>query len=200
MQRGYHETEATWIIERREIEVNLSDVMKVTLFIMIAGVLCLVAACTGPEGRAAALYDESRQKIEDGNLEDGVNLLQKVISEYPDTAAAQEARKEIDLFRGIAGAVENYPVASARDLMVRTARVLERLRHRRRLPAELAELVPAKLKSAPVDPWGQPLIYSRIADGRGYTLSSLGSDGAKGGTGAAGDIVIRNGSFVTGGW
>ncbi len=174
--------------------------MKATLFIMIACAVCLGAACTGPEGRAAATYDEALEKIEAGDLEDGVRLLQQVITEYPDTDAAMEARKEIEFSRGIAGAVENYPVASARDLMVRTARVLERLRHRRRLPAALDELVPGKLKSAPVDPWGEPLAYARSDNGRGYTLNCFGSDGMEGGVGAAGDMVIRNGEFVEGGW
>lgn len=146
------------------------------------------------------MYEESLEKIATGDLQEGIGLLRQVIAEYPDTAAAEEARKEVDVFQGIAGAVENFPVASARDLMVRTARVLERLRHRRRLPAALSELVPATLDSAPVDPWGEPLIYSRSGNGRGYSLSSYGSDGVEGGSGAAGDIVIRNGEFVEGGW
>ena len=174
--------------------------MKATLFIIIACGLCCGTACSGPEGRAEAMYQESMEKIAAGELQDGVSLLQQVIADYPDTAAAVEARKEVDLFEGIAGAVENYPVASLRDLMVRTARVLEKLRSRRRLPAELDDLVPGTLKSVPMDPWGTPLIYTRSSNGRGYSLASLGSDGVKGGAGPAGDIVIRNGSFVTGGW
>jgi hypothetical protein len=174
--------------------------MKATQFIMIVCGLCLGAACTGPEGRAANMYEESKAKIEAGELQDGVKLLREILAEYPDTAAAEEARKEIELFQGLAGAVENFPVSSTRDLMVRTARVLERLRSRRRLPAALDELVPGTLDAVPVDPWGVPLVYSRTKNGRGYALGSLGSDGVKGGVGAAGDIVIRNGEFVKGGW
>ncbi len=199
-RRGDLNTEACGIINRREKQVNLTNGMKATLFIVIAWAMCLGAACTGPEGRAEGMYEESMEKITAGDLQEGVSLLQQVISEYPDTAAAGQARKEIDLYRGIAGAVENYPVASARDLMVRTARVLERLRFRRRLPAALDDLVPQKLDSTPVDPWGEALIYVRSSNGRGYSLISLGSDGAEGGSGAARDIVIRNGEFKEGGW
>ena len=178
----------------------MTNGMKAILFIVIVPVLIIGTGCTGPEGRAARMYEESKEKIAAGDLEEGVGLLKEVIAEYPDTEAAGEAKKEIKLFQGIAGAAENYPVASARDLMVETARVLERLRYRRRLPSRLEELVPGTLDSAPVDPWGAALIYSRSSNGRGYTLSSFGSDGAQGGSGAAADIIIRNGEFKVGGW
>jgi hypothetical protein len=174
--------------------------MKAILFIVIALGVCLGVGCSGPEGRADAMYEESKEKIAAGDLEEGVRLLKEVIAQYPDTEAAAEAKKEIYLFQGIAGAAENYPVASARDLLVRTARVLERLRYRRRLPGRLDELVPRPLDSAPVDPWGAPLIYSRSSNGRGYTLASFGSDGVEGGSGAAADIIIQNGEFKVGGW
>jgi hypothetical protein len=174
--------------------------VKAVTYIALIGVLCFGAACTGPEGRAAAIYEESMAKIDAGELQEGVALLQKVLAEYPDTKAAERAREEIDLFRGLAGAIENYPVSGARDLMVRTARVLERLRHRNRLPASLDDLVPGSLETAPVDPWGVPLGYTRSRNGRGYTLNCFGSDGVLGGAGADADIVIRNGEFMVGGW
>ncbi len=174
--------------------------MEAATYIAIVGVLCFGAACVGPEGRATAMYEESMAKIDAGELQEGVALLQKVLTDYPDTRAAERAREDIDLFRGLAGAIENYPVAGTRDLMVRTARVLERLRHRNRLPASLDDLVPGSLETVPVDPWGEPLIYTRSRNGRGYTLSCLGSDGVQGGAGAAADIVVRDGEFVAGGW
>lgn len=140
------------------------------------------------------------EKIDAGELKEGVALLQKILTDYPDTDVAERVLKEIDLFRGLAGAIENYPVAGARDLMVRTARVLELVRRLNRLPAALDDLVPGRLETAPVDPWGVPLAYTRSRNGRGYTLRCFGSDGVPGGGGAEADIVVRNGEFVKGGW
>jgi len=44
-------------------------------------------------------------------------------------------------------------------------------------------------KPAPPDPWGRPYVYKAPGDHGDYDLSSLGSDGAPGGTGEAGDVT-----------
>jgi general secretion pathway protein G len=41
-----------------------------------------------------------------------------------------------------------------------------------------------------LDVWNNRVIYQRNADGRGYSLKSLGSDKKEGGSGAATDLVI----------
>lgn len=41
------------------------------------------------------------------------------------------------------------------------------------------------------DPWGRPCVYEPGADGAGFRLSSLGSDGKPGGQGTAKDIFIE---------
>jgi hypothetical protein len=174
--------------------------MRAILSLILLGTVGMISGCSGAEGKAEKMYEESMSRIEAGELQEGVALLQKILVDYPDTEVAATVREEIEIFRGLAGAVENYPVSSARDLMVRTARVLERRRARRRLPGSLEELVPHTLQTVPVDPWGEELVYVRSENRRGYTLRCLGSDGVPGGGGAAADITIRNGRFVEGGW
>lgn len=41
------------------------------------------------------------------------------------------------------------------------------------------------------DIWGFPLLYKAENNGRSYTITSLGADGAQGGTGSKQDITIR---------
>jgi hypothetical protein len=51
-----------------------------------------------------------------------------------------------------------------------------RVRHAGQLPAQLTELVPKELASAPVDPFdGKPFRYKRLA--QGYMIYSVGADG-----------------------
>jgi len=42
------------------------------------------------------------------------------------------------------------------------------------------------------DPWDNPYIYSLTIDGRGVEISSLGADGAAGGTGEDADVSSAN--------
>jgi general secretion pathway protein G len=38
------------------------------------------------------------------------------------------------------------------------------------------------------DPWGRPILYTVGADGRGFSVVSLGADGREGGRGAGRDL------------
>ncbi len=68
-------------------------------------------------------------------------------------------------------------------------------------PESLTELVksdkknwdgPYLPKDVPLDPWGNPYIYSNnSADGPGFTLLSYGRDGRQGGEGDDADIVHK---------
>ena len=64
----------------------------------------------------------------------------------------------------------------------------------RRLPASLEALVPAAMASLPMDPWNRPFVYVTTAEG--YSLTSLGADGAAGGDGDAADWVVIDGAFA----
>ena len=41
--------------------------------------------------------------------------------------------------------------------------------------------------TAPIDAWGNPIVYTVAADGKSYTLVSLGADGAPGAPGGEGE-------------
>jgi general secretion pathway protein G len=45
------------------------------------------------------------------------------------------------------------------------------------------------LERVPLDPWGRPYVY--LADGRRFTLKSLGADGVEGGEGRFADVDVR---------
>lgn len=47
--------------------------------------------------------------------------------------------------------------------------------------------------TVPTDAWGGPFSYQQEDGGRGYTLTSLGEDGAAGGEGTDADIVSKSG-------
>jgi general secretion pathway protein G len=48
-------------------------------------------------------------------------------------------------------------------------------------------------KALAADPWGNPYQYQATADGTGYVLKSLGSDGKEGGEGDAADLAADTG-------
>lgn len=86
---------------------------------------------------------------------------------------------------GIANALDLYKLDNHK--YPTTAQGLDALVHQ---PADVKNWNPAGyLKSAPVDPWGNPYTYiSPGLDGNGYDLYSLGEDGAEGGTGFDADL------------
>ncbi len=76
-------------------------------------------------------------------------------------------------------AITRFAEDSARLRAAQVALAIERhrLTHQNQLPASLNALVPAYLKSVPVDPFdGEPIRYRRLP--KGYVVYSIGSDGA----------------------
>lgn len=163
-------------------------------------VLLLVSVsygCGGREGKAERLYDEAKQELREGRLEEAVERFNRIADEYADTDAARKAREEILLYRGLSDAVDLFPVREARDVIVGAARAVQRYRHRRRAwPESLDQLVPDYMAAIPVDPWGRELVYRRKSNGRGYWMACYGSDGEIGGEGQQADWFIEDGEFV----
>jgi general secretion pathway protein G len=62
-------------------------------------------------------------------------------------------------------------------------------------PQGLAALVPDYLPSIPLDPWGNPVVYSPSADTRWADVLSYGEDGKPGGAGTAADVSARFGDL-----
>lgn len=175
------------IIRRGRPEVNFA----IACFLLVV----VLAGCSSDEDRAQRMYDAAMDDVRDEDLEGAIAKFGEVVQRYPETPAGREAAKDIVLYRGLAGAVDRFPARSARDLMVDTARRIERFRGRnRRAPRSLEELFGAE--QVPTDPWGRPLRYRTIRGGRGYELSCLGMDDKAGGTGNSGDLLVRNGEFV----
>jgi hypothetical protein len=167
----------------------------------VALVCCLVIAtlatsCGGRERKAERLYRQAQERVERGDTQAAVALMQDLIDRYPDAQIAAKARDQIILYRGLAHAVESYPARRAREAMVQIARAIESYRSASgRWPSSLEDLVPSKLPSIPADPWGRAFDYAVL--GRGYRLRCLGSDGSAGGEADAADVLVVNGEFTT---
>lgn len=182
------------IMSRHAGPVNRREPIRALIAIMLASAMLASAGCGG-DRRADRLYREASELVENGDTAAAVPKLEEILRDYPDSEAAEKARREVVLYRGLSEAVAAYPVRRARDLMVQTARALERHRATRgAAPETLEALVPAQLPATPEDPWGRILEYRKV--GAGYRLACLGSDGAPGGEGDAADLVVENGAFV----
>ena len=195
------------IIERATGEVNGSSwtlsvrnghcASRVRLLSCLLLAALSFTGCASDEQRAERLYDEAQGEVQAGQLEAAIEIYERIIDRYPRTATAREARRQIVLYEGLEDAVRSYPVRVARDLIVETARGIEKYRRRQRAwPRELEQLVPDDLPQLPVDPWGRALLYQVKPRGRGYILACLGADGEPGGKGDDADWFVENGSFV----
>ncbi len=159
--------------------------------------LAMLAGCR--EQGADRLYRDAGRFVERGDLPAAIERYERILRDYPGTRAADRAKSDVVLYRGLLEASRKYPLRRARDLVVQTARAVERFhRERGKWPSALGELVPAYLSSEPVDPWGRLLDYRPKAAG-GYVLGCRGADGADGGSGDSADILVEDGKFVKGG-
>jgi len=194
IRRYFHEVNGSFM--KRSVNNRFRLPGKALPF-MIALVCLLVFAastlsCSCSERSSEKMYRKAMQLVDDDNLDEAVKLLDVIANEYPETAAADKAGKDLVLYRGLAGAVNRFSTRQARDIMVRTARKLETYRMKRgRLPDSLEDVVP----ETPVDPWGNRLHYDRKSRSS-YSLGSYGADGIKGGLGEDADLLIRNGRFT----
>jgi hypothetical protein len=189
--------ESARIMKRRSDEVNTRRERSRSFLIVVVATTIIVSmtACGGRERRAERLWRQALERVERGETQQAVDLLQRIIDEYPDAVVAAKARDQIVVYRGLAHAVQSYPTRRARELMVQIARAIEAFRASAdRAPASLEMLVPGGLGEVPRDPWGRSFAYD--ASGRGYRLRCLGSDGALGGSGDAGDLLVVDGAFV----
>ncbi|MEE8412343.1 MAG: type II secretion system protein GspG [Acidobacteriota bacterium] len=196
------------IIERAVAEVNDSTAAFMRFFFNktlrsamgLCSCITLVSvasiACAGDEGAARRMGNEAVAAVKAQRLDEAIALYREVVDRYPDTAVALHARERITFLSGLSHSVVSFPSRTARDLMVETARAVQRYRYSKgRYPDNLDALMPKMLNEAPIDPWGSPLQYERLEGG--YRLSCLGGDSRRGGEGIAMDFVIVNGNFVS---
>lgn len=156
-----------------------------------------MSGCAGDEAKAERLYDKAQREVEDGELQAAIEIYETIVDRFPGTRTAREARKQIVLYEGLEEAVRSYTVRLARDLMVQTARAIERYRRSKRSwPPDLDKLIPAYLRQPAVDPWGRLLLYQAKPGKRGYILACFGEDGEPGGAGDSADWFVEDGLFV----
>jgi len=167
------------------------DIFVVLLFAFVS-----LFGCDRSEQKAEALLERAMQHAAADELIEAIALFDEIEQRYFGTAAAGRAHDERLLYSGLVVAVETYPQRAARDLMIQTARALDRARRGRAWPNSLDRLLPELLAEPPIDPWGRPLIYLRKPRGAGYRLNCLGSDGRAGGTGDAADLLVEDGDWV----
>jgi len=193
------------IIERGLAEVNdlaaafLRFILRKTLQNIALLWLCVAlasVACASNEDKAQRITNKAVAAVEAQQLDEAIALYLDVVDRYPHTAAAVQARERITFLSGLSHSVASFPSRTARDLMVTTARAVQRYRYRKgHYPDNLDDLMPMMLAEAPIDPWGSPLQYERLKNG--YRLSCLGGDSRLGGEGLATDFVVVNGNFVS---
>jgi hypothetical protein len=153
-------------------------------------------SCGGDERRADRLWRQAMERVEKGDTQGAIDRLQKIIDSYPDARVAAKAREQIVTYRGLATAVQNYPLRRTHELMVQVARAIESFRRESgHAPHTLEALVPARMASLPKDPWGRDFLYEKTA--RGYRLTCRGADGEPGGLAESADMLVVDGEFVT---
>jgi hypothetical protein len=181
------------IIRCESREVNVRNRWLVICCLLL---VALSIACTR-EGKAERLLASAKEQVEQGELEKAVELYDRLLGEFAGTEAAKSAEREAVLYRGLAEAVQSYPARTARDLVLQTARAIQRYRGARRSwPGTLEDLVPQHLRKVPIDPWGRQIRYAAKKTGRGYYLGCYGEDGQSGGTHDDADWLVEDGNFV----
>ena len=193
------------IIERAVGEVNGLPATSAKFFSTktlpsVAGlcmcVLLVSAACANDETKAQRIEAKAVSAVQAQQLDEAIALYRDMIARYPETKTAAQAHERITFLSGLTDSVSRFPSRTARELMVTTARAVQRYRYSKgRYPDNLDALMPKMLDEAPIDPWGRPLHYERFKNG--YRLSCLGGDGREGGQGLATDFVVVNGNFVS---
>lgn len=183
-------------MKRRYDEVNTrTHRAKLFFVVVVAAAMIVASSCGGIERRAERLWRQAQDSVEKGDTLHAVELLQRMIDEYPDAQITAKARDQIVVYRGLANAVQSYPSRRARELMVQVARAIEAFRRGKgHAPESLAELVPGQFASVPRDPWDRPFGYEATA--RGYRLRCVGADGSPGGVGDNADLLVVDGDFV----
>ena len=188
--------ESARIMKRRNSEVNTRTAHARLFFNLVSVVLLVTTAssCGGDERRAQRLWRRAIESVQKGDTQGAVDRLQMIIDTFPDSSVAEKARAQIVVYRGLAAAVQNYPLRRAEELMVQVSRAIERFRRENgRAPVTLDELVPAEMTSVPKDPWDRPFVYVKTA--RGYSLTCQGVTENPGGEAACDGLLVVDGEF-----
>ena len=151
---------------------------RLAFVVVLVVSMAALPGCSGRESKAEAIYDRAMEHVDASDLPAAVELFERIEREYGQTQTARRAHEAVLLYGGLEHAVNTYPGRRARDLMVTTARAIQRGRSGRRgWPRSLDRLMPHLIGEPPIDPWGRPLLYEPETSGRGYRLSCLARTG-----------------------
>ncbi len=183
--------------------------------------LIVLAGCSSEDPRLPAnLYEEARKLNLEGRSLEARAMMQQLIARYPDTEAAQQAKRDLYLIEAFVNRDISDRQKQVRVSMKRITDAMIRFKAKKgEYPAALTDLVPDYLEQVPEAPWGHPYLYrpyvsqpiEEIPVKRGparqrfntrfdgYYLACLGTDLQPGGEGLAADILIKDGEPWTDG-
>ena len=180
--------------------------------------LVLLTGCSSEDPRLPGkLYEDAVKANLEGRSMEARAIMKRLAERYPDSDAAQQAKKDLYLIDAFA----NRDIAE-RQRLVRVAlkRVMDALSRYRlkrgEFPPTLRDLMPDYVDQVPETPWGHPFFYrpfvttpiedvpTRHGPVRqrfntrfdGYDLACLGTDLQPGGEGTATDILIQDGKLL----
>lgn len=178
--------------------------------------LALLGGCSSEDPRLPGnLYEEARKLNLEGRSLEARAMMRQLIDRYPDTEAAQQAKRDLFLIEAFVARDVADRQKQVRAAMKRITDALIRYRGRKgEYPSALSELVPEYLDQLPETPWGHPFLYRpyvarpieevQVKRGPvrqrfntrldGYYLASLGTDLQPGGEGLAADLLIKDGA------
>ena len=178
--------------------------MNRTLIYRLAFLVILVS-CSSNEESAQALLNHASVHEREGEREIAKKLLEKIVSDYPETETAVTAKKSLDLFKLGAEVAESLRKPEIAKLQVtefegalglfrfdsgRYPTTQEGLQALIRDPGSRGWSGPYLKKSEVVtDPWLKPYHYRSPGQHGDYDLWSDGGDGKPGGVGHAADIT-----------
>src|SRR6478736_3779337 len=121
----------------------------------------LLACQTEPDARLPqSLYDEGRQLSVAGKGTEARALWNDLIARYPDSDAAQQAKKDLFFVSAMIDRDENERVKATRVALGKVLGALSRYKDKHgEYPERLADLVPDYLDQVPQASWGHPFFY-----------------------------------------
>lgn len=184
----------------------------------VLALLALLASCSSEDPRLPGnLYTEARKLNLEGRSLEARAMMRQLIQRYPDSDAAQQARRDLFLLDAFVARDLADRRKQVQASMRRIADALTRYKDRHgEYPASLQDLVPEYLDQVPGTPWGHPFLYRAfvskpiedvpVKHGPArqrfntkldrYYLACLGTDLKPGGEGAAADILLVDGQPI----
>jgi hypothetical protein len=177
--------------------------------------LFLLAGCSSEDPRLPGnIYEEARKLNLEGRSLEARAMMKRLADQYPDSDAAQQAKKDLYLIEAFANRDIADRQKQVRIALKRVSDALSRYHTKKgEYPSSLGDLVPEYVEKVPETPWGHPFLYrpyvtkpiEEITSKRGpvrqrfntkfdgYDLACLGTDLQPGGEGLAADILVKDG-------